>query len=108
MSNSIFGNSLDVHTGGIDLRFPHHENEISQCLAHHPDIQQWPHYFLHAGTIQRPSTISFLLLNHLGHLYIAGAKMSKSLKNFLSIRDYLSANSALRFRYLHVRGARDR
>lgn len=62
---------LDVHAGGIDLKFPHHENEIAQCGAHYnfQSIHDWPRYFLHTG-----------------HLYIAGRKMSKSLKNFISIK----------------------
>lgn len=43
-----FGNSLDIHSGGIDLLFPHHENEIAQCEAHH-SVGQWTNYFLHSG-----------------------------------------------------------
>lgn len=65
---------LDVHAGGIDLKFPHHENEIAQCCAHYnlSSIQTWPRYFFHTG-----------------HLHIAGRKMSKSLKNFISIKEFL-------------------
>ncbi|CAG8574782.1 303_t:CDS:10 [Dentiscutata erythropus] len=64
----IFGDYLDIHSGGIDLAFPHHDNEIAQSEAYH-GCQQWVNYFLHVG-----------------HLNIEGQKMSKSLKNFISIR----------------------
>jgi len=39
MSNTIFGKNLDIHSGGIDLKFPHHENEIAQCEAH--NLENW-------------------------------------------------------------------
>lgn len=70
MSNSIFGKSLDIHSGGIDLKFPHHENEIAQCEAH--NLENWVNYFIHTG-----------------HLEIEGSKMSKSLKNFITIQELL-------------------
>ena len=70
MSSSIFGDSLDIHSGGIDLKFPHHDNEIAQTEAH-DDSKQWINYFLHTG-----------------HLKIEGLKMSKSLKNFKKITDF--------------------
>ncbi|EDV25060.1 uncharacterized protein TRIADDRAFT_25636 [Trichoplax adhaerens] len=82
MSSAIFGNQLDIHTGGIDLLFPHHENEIAQCEAYH-QINQWTNYFLHTG-----------------HLHIAKEKMSKSLRNFVTIKDYLNLNSPDQFRTL--------
>uniref|UniRef100_V5G3B3 Cysteine--tRNA ligase, cytoplasmic n=1 Tax=Anoplophora glabripennis TaxID=217634 RepID=V5G3B3_ANOGL len=84
MASNIFGPDLDIHTGGVDLKFPHHDNEIAQSEAHfcNPD---WVKYFLHSG-----------------HLTIAGCKMSKSLKNFVSIQDALSKYTArqLRFAFL--------
>ncbi|EFA80061.1 cysteinyl-tRNA synthetase [Heterostelium album PN500] len=91
MIHSIFGDKLDVHAGGIDLKFPHHENEIAQCEAHfspHPnpatgEYKQWVNYFM-----------------HIGHLNIKGLKMSKSLKNFITIREYLAKNTATSFRWL--------
>ncbi len=52
-NSSLLGDKLDVHAGGVDLKFPHHENEIAQCTAHynlHPN-QRWPRYFLHTGRI---------------------------------------------------------
>lgn len=79
MCTEVFGESLDIHSGGHDLKFPHHDNEIAQTEAFY-DSRQWINYFLHTG-----------------HLSIEGLKMSKSLKNFLTIEDILnqgySANS---------------
>lgn len=67
-----FGDKLDLHTGGIDLQFPHHDNELAQCEAFH-NTPMWCGHFVHTG-----------------HLHVHGLKMSKSLKNFTSIRDYLA------------------
>jgi hypothetical protein len=49
--SSVFGSQLDIHSGGIDLAFPHHENEIAQCEAYH-QCGQWGNYFLHSGRTQ--------------------------------------------------------
>ncbi|XP_064089686.1 probable cysteine--tRNA ligase, mitochondrial isoform X2 [Macrobrachium nipponense] len=46
MANHILGTRLDLHSGGIDLLFPHHENEEAQCCAHSGDLQ-WCNYWLH-------------------------------------------------------------
>ncbi|EPY74604.1 cysteinyl-tRNA synthetase, mitochondrial-like protein [Camelus ferus] len=46
----VFGSHLDIHSGGIDLAFPHHENEIAQCEAFH-QCRQWGNYFLHAAAV---------------------------------------------------------
>ncbi|XP_072206350.1 probable cysteine--tRNA ligase, mitochondrial isoform X2 [Excalfactoria chinensis] len=48
ISSAVFGRQLDIHTGGIDLAFPHHENEIAQCEAYH-QCEQWGNYFLHSA-----------------------------------------------------------
>jgi len=81
MTQSVLGPRLDLHAGGIDLAFPHHCNEIAQCEAFHgigkEDGQRWARLFLHVG-----------------HLHIAGRKMSKSLKNFISIADALRGGTA--------------
>nr|CAB3227681.1 cysteine--tRNA ligase, cytoplasmic-like [Phallusia mammillata] len=84
MACSILGSSMDIHTGGVDLKFPHHDNEIAQAEAHY-NTDSWVKYFLHSG-----------------HLTIAGCKMSKSLKNFITIKEALQKNSArqLRFAFL--------
>jgi len=71
MSAVHLGNTFDIHGGGIDLVFPHHENEIAQsCSAHATDImaQVWMHN---------------------GYLQVEGQKMSKSLGNFITIHDVL-------------------
>jgi cysteinyl-tRNA synthetase len=84
MASSILGDSLDIHTGGIDLKFPHHDNELAQAEAYF-DNNNWVRYFLHSG-----------------HLTISGCKMSKSLKNFITIKDALKQHTArqLRFAFL--------
>ncbi|XP_031814566.1 probable cysteine--tRNA ligase, mitochondrial isoform X3 [Sarcophilus harrisii] len=48
ISSLVFGSQLDIHTGGIDLAFPHHENEIAQCEVYH-HCKQWGNYFLHSA-----------------------------------------------------------
>ncbi|KAL7704389.1 Cysteinyl-tRNA synthetase [Lotmaria passim] len=71
MASDVLGENMDIHSGGWDLKFPHHDNECAQseaCNLHH----QWVNYFLHCG-----------------HLHIKGLKMSKSLKNFITIRQAL-------------------
>nr|XP_015813311.2 cysteine--tRNA ligase, mitochondrial [Nothobranchius furzeri]XP_054593413.1 cysteine--tRNA ligase, mitochondrial [Nothobranchius furzeri] len=82
IASCVFGGQLDVHSGGMDLAFPHHENEIAQSEAFH-QCQQWANYFLHSG-----------------HLHLRGSaeKMSKSLKNYVSIKDFLLSYSADEFR----------
>ncbi|KAJ3592998.1 hypothetical protein NHX12_005336 [Muraenolepis orangiensis] len=80
MAGSILGESMDIHGGGFDLRFPHHDNELAQSEAFFEN-DHWVRYFLHTG-----------------HLTIAGCKMSKSLKNFITIKDALANNSARQLR----------
>ena len=79
MASDKLGKHIDIHSGGIDLAFPHHDNELAQSEAYWTEGQhqhQWVNYFI-----------------HMGHLSIAGAKMSKSLKNFTTIRDALSSGA---------------
>ncbi|QIX01540.1 hypothetical protein AMS68_007057 [Peltaster fructicola] len=79
MASKILGNTFDIHSGGIDLAFPHHDNELAQSEAYWckpaavADGKQWVNYFI-----------------HMGHLSIQGSKMSKSLKNFTTIREALA------------------
>nr|CAG4649995.1 EOG090X02DZ [Sida crystallina] len=80
MASAICGSSLDIHTGGVDLKFPHHDNELAQAEAYY-DNGNWVQYFLHTG-----------------HLTIQGCKMSKSLKNFVTIKEALSRHSARQLR----------
>lgn len=127
MAAAVIPGTIDIHSGGIDLIFPHHENEIAQADAYYaqnccaPESQdsknflqksaspsaadaihnfhgeklvknqndyvngQWANYFLHAG-----------------HVHIEGLKMSKSLKNFVSIKEALSQSSARELRLLFL------
>ena len=45
----VFGSWVDVHSGGIDLLFPHHENEEAQCCAYH-GTQQWVGHWIHSSS----------------------------------------------------------
>jgi cysteinyl-tRNA synthetase len=81
MAMKYLGETIDIHTGGIDLAFPHHENEIAQSEA--ATGKKFVHYWLHAE-----------------HLLVEGEKMSKSAGNFFTLRDLFSKGykpSALRF-----------
>lgn len=93
MTRSFFGDHLDVHAGGIDLKFPHHENEIAQSEAH----LQCCHGS-HSSSSNSGDWCSVFV--HTGHLYIAGRKMSKSLKNFITLDEMLQTRSADEFRML--------
>ncbi|KAB0392101.1 hypothetical protein E2I00_003806, partial [Balaenoptera physalus] len=89
IASLVFGSRLDIHSGGIDLAFPHHENEIAQCEVFH-QCQQWGNYFLHSG-----------------HLHVKGKeeKMSKSLQNYITIKDFLSTASPDVFRLFCLRSS---
>ncbi|KAF9564747.1 cysteinyl-tRNA synthetase [Agrocybe pediades] len=80
MASAILGDNMDIHSGGIDLAFPHHDNEMAQSEAYH-ECEAWVNYFLHTG-----------------HLHIEGLKMSKSLKNFITIDEILERFSARQLR----------
>jgi cysteinyl-tRNA synthetase len=71
MSEALLGASFDIHGGGIDLVFPHHENEIAQSVCAHPE-GEFARYWMHNG-----------------FLNVEGEKMSKSLGNFFTVRDLL-------------------
>src|SRR5216684_3531946 len=81
MAMKYLGETIDIHTGGIDLAFPHHENEIAQSEA--ATGKHFVRYWLHAE-----------------HLLVEGEKMSKSLGNFFTLRDLFGKGykpSTLRF-----------
>lgn len=84
MAGSVAPGVLDIHSGGIDLAFPHHDNELAQSEAQY-DCNQWVNYFL-----------------HMGHLHIDGQKMSKSLKNFITIQEALEKYSSRQMRLLFL------
>jgi cysteinyl-tRNA synthetase len=86
MAMKYLGDTLDIHTGGVDLAFPHHENEIAQSEA--ATGKTFVHTWLHAE-----------------HLIIEGQKMSKSLGNFYTLRDLFAKGhkpSTIRFLLLSV------
>src|ERR1700751_3238160 len=86
MSMKYLGETLDIHTGGLDLAFPHHENEIAESEA--ATGKQFAKLWLHAE-----------------HLIIEGEKMSKSLGNFYTLRDLFAKGykpSSIRFLLLSV------
>lgn len=108
VASDILGENLDIHSGGEDLKFPHHDNELAQseaCLGSccgssnngngtagdnkssgdDGECHQWVNYFTHTG-----------------HLHIEGLKMSKSLKNFVTIRQALDQNSPRLLRILFL------
>ena len=70
MSTTELGDTLDMHLGGEDLIFPHHENEIAQSesATGHPFVRNWM---------------------HVKHLFVEGKKMSKSFGNFITLRELL-------------------
>lgn len=89
VAGDILGENLDIHSGGEDLKFPHHDNELAQSEACF-GCSQWVNYFTHTG-----------------HLHIAGLKMSKSLKNFVTIRQALEHNTARQLRIMFLLQAWD-
>ena len=85
MNSKHLGNHFDIHGGGSDLMFPHHENEIAQsCCAHHTAyVNTWM---------------------HTGMVMVDREKMSKSLGNFFTIRDVLKVYDAETVRYFLMSG----
>ena len=81
MINNLFGKHIDIHGGGADLIFPHHENEIAQSTCFNQGSQFCSHWI------------------HNGHLTVEGRKMSKSLGNVILIKDLLEQYSGEVVRY---------
>ncbi len=76
MNHKLFGGEIDIHGGGMDLKFPHHENEVAQCEAlykHH-----LAKYWVHSGRLD-----------------LNGIKMSKSLGNCLYVKDLETSRDAM-------------
>jgi len=71
MAEALLGETFDIHGGGIDLVFPHHQNEIAQSTCAH-DGAAFANYWMHNG-----------------HVTVGGEKMSKSLGNFLTVHELL-------------------
>ncbi len=82
MSQEYLGDTFDVHAGGIDLLFPHHENEIAQSES--KTGKKFVNYFIHGE-----------------HILVDGKKMSKSLKNFYTLQDLIDKGiDPMAYRYL--------
>ncbi|MDO4682684.1 MAG: cysteine--tRNA ligase [Lautropia sp.] len=88
MSTQLLGQQFDIHGGGADLQFPHHENELAQSDgAYFPEGgKSFVRYWMHNGFVQ-----------------VDGEKMSKSLGNFFTIRDVLADFDGEVIRYFIVR-----
>ena len=84
MSSKYLGNSFDIHGGGADLIFPHHENECAQSLCAHPN-DTFANYWVHAGM-----------------LMVDGVKMSKSLGNFYTVNEIIEQYPAEALRLLFI------
>ena len=85
MAKKYLGDTIDIHAGGQDLQFPHHENEIAQSEAH--SGKPFANYWMHNGYIN-----------------IDGIKMSKSLGNFKTVRDLLQLYDGEVLRFLILSG----
>ena len=84
MSSKLLGNDFDIHGGGNDLIFPHHENEYAQSCGAHPGTH-FAHYWVHTGMLR-----------------INGVKMSKSLGNFYTVDEILAQYPAEALRLLFL------
>ncbi|WWO98636.1 MAG: cysteine--tRNA ligase [Candidatus Dasytiphilus stammeri] len=82
MTQKFLGKHFDIHGGGIDLIFPHHENEIAQSSCIH---NKYVNYWIHSGIV-----------------FIENEKMSKSLDNFLTIRKALKNHNSETLRYFMI------
>jgi cysteinyl-tRNA synthetase len=85
MSSKYLGKQFDIHTGGVDLIFPHHENEIAQSEAAF-DVKPWVKYWMHNEWV-----------------LVDGEKMSKSKGNFYNLKDIEEKNySSMDLRYFYL------
>lgn len=85
MAKKLLGDTIDIHAGGMDLRFPHHENEIAQSEA--ITGKTFANYWLHAAFVN-----------------VDNKKMSKSLNNFFTAREVLEEYSSDAIRFLMLSG----
>jgi len=83
MSKELLGETIDIHAGGEDLAFPHHENEVAQSES--LTGKQFVRYWV-----------------HMRHLMIDGGRMGKSLGNYVSFDDVLAKHSPDAFRYFYI------
>ncbi len=85
MAKKLLGNTIDIHAGGMDLKFPHHENEIAQSEA--VTGKKFANYWMHAAFVN-----------------VDNKKMSKSLNNFFTAREILEEYDADAIRFLMLSG----
>ena len=85
MSSDLLGQPFDIHGGGVDLKFPHHENEIAQSEAAY-----------------QKNLVNYWM--HVGHVQVEREKMSKSLGNFLTIREAVKQYHPEAVRYFMLSG----
>ena len=85
MSKRYLGDTIDIHAGGQDLTFPHHENEVAQSEAH--SGKQFANYWMHNG-----------------YITIDNEKMSKSKGNFFTVRDILKSYGGEVIRFFLLSG----
>jgi len=85
MAKKLLGDTIDIHAGGMDLKFPHHENEIAQSEA--VTGKPFAHYWMHAAFVN-----------------VDNKKMSKSLNNFFTAREILGEYDADAIRFLMLSG----
>ncbi|GAM20485.1 hypothetical protein SAMD00019534_036600, partial [Acytostelium subglobosum LB1] len=76
MASDILGSNIDIHSGCEDFTFPHHNNVIAQCEAHH-ECNQWANYSIHTG-----------------HLTFSGQRMHMEIKNYITIKSALEKFTA--------------
>ncbi|KAF6030961.1 hypothetical protein EB796_010728 [Bugula neritina] len=82
LASKVFGENIDIHSGGSDLIFPHHENELAQSNCYH-HTNQWVNYWIHSGLLSKEGD---------------NEKMSKSLGNIITIPDLLKKYTSNQFR----------
>lgn len=82
MSSIMFGNNVDFHGGGIDLKYPHHHNEVLQSNSYFGVSDVFKHF------------------SYVGHVCVHGEKMAQSVGNYLTLEDYLAVYSANSMRLL--------
>jgi cysteinyl-tRNA synthetase len=94
MACELLGKNFDIHGGGADLQFPHHENEIAQSEGVHREFDE-------EGQSSDPRFVNYWM--HNGHVRVNNEKMAKSLGNFFIIRDVLARYDAEVIRFFILR-----
>jgi hypothetical protein len=98
----IFGPQIDLHSGGEDLSFPHHENEIAQCQARFGVADPWCPHFFHTGLLREENGVMSTAECGSGLVTLGSEKMSKSLGNGILIKASVSLRPVLERRRVQV------